>query len=38
MLSFNALFAANWIIATASAERMAIDGLTDLLNYVTDIL
>lgn len=38
LLSFNALFAADWIVATASAERMAIDGLTDLLNYVTDIL
>lgn len=38
LLSFNALFTADWIIATASAERMAIDGLTDLLNYVTDVL
>jgi chromosome partitioning protein len=38
MLSFNALCAADWIIATAAAERMAIDGLTDLLNYVSDVL
>lgn len=38
LLSFNALFAGDWIIAPASAERMAIDGLTDLLNYVTDVM
>jgi chromosome partitioning protein len=38
LLAFNALFTADWILAPASAERMAIDGLTDLLNYVTDVM
>lgn len=38
LLSFNSLFAADWIIAPASAERMAIDGLTDLINHITDIM
>lgn len=38
LLSFNSLFAADWVIAPASAERMAIDGLTDLINHITDIM
>ncbi len=38
MLSFNALFAAQWIFACVSAERASIDGLTDLTHYVTNTM
>lgn len=38
LLGFNALCSADWVLAPVSAERMAIDGLTDLINHVTDIM
>jgi chromosome partitioning protein len=38
MLAFNALTAADLIVITASAERMAVDGVADLINYVQRIM
>ena len=34
MLAFNGLAAADLIIIPASAERMAVDGVADLINHV----
>ncbi len=38
MLTFNALAAADLIIIPASAERMAVDGVADLINHVQKIM
>jgi cellulose biosynthesis protein BcsQ len=38
MLAFNALAAADLIIIPASAERMAVDGVADLITYVQKIM
>src|SRR3984893_7243994 len=38
MLAFNALAAADLIIIPASAERMAVDGVADLINHVQRIM
>jgi chromosome partitioning protein len=38
MLAFNALAAADLIVITASAERMAVDGVADLINHVQRIM
>ncbi|MCC7106244.1 MAG: ParA family protein [Chloroflexi bacterium] len=38
MLAFNALAAADLILVPASAERMAVDGVADLINHVQRIL
>jgi len=38
MLAFNALAAADLIIIAASAERMAVDGVADLINHVQRIM
>lgn len=38
MLSFNALIAADLILVPAAAERMAIDGVADLINHVQNIM
>src|SRR5687767_3814981 len=38
MLAFNGLAAADLIIITASAERMAVDGVADLINHVQQIM
>lgn len=38
MLSFNALLASDLILIPAAAERMAIDGVADLINHVQNIL
>ncbi|MFN0072426.1 MAG: ParA family protein [Chloroflexota bacterium] len=38
MLAFNGLAAADLIVITASAERMAVDGVADLINYVQKIM
>src|SRR3954454_14070622 len=37
-LAFNGLAAADLIIITASAERMAVDGVADLINHVQRIM
>lgn len=37
-LAFNGIVAADWLIIPASAERMAIDGVSDLLNHVQSII
>lgn len=38
MLSFNGLVAADLILVPAAAERMAIDGVADLINHVQNIM
>jgi chromosome partitioning protein len=38
MLAFNALAAADLILIPASAERMAVDGVADLINHVQKIM
>ncbi len=38
MLAFNALAAADLIVIAASAERMAVDGVADLINHVQRIM
>jgi chromosome partitioning protein len=38
MLAFNALAAADLIVITSSAERMAVDGVADLINHVQRIM
>jgi cellulose biosynthesis protein BcsQ len=38
MLAFNGLAAADLILIPASAERMAVDGVADLINHVQRIL
>ena len=38
MLAFNGLAAADLIIIPASAERMAVDGVADLINHVQKIM
>ena len=38
MLSFNGLVAADLILVPAAAERMAIDGVFDLINHVQNIM
>lgn len=38
MLAFNGLAAADLIIITSSAERMAVDGVADLISYVQKIM
>ncbi len=38
MLAFNGLAAADLIIIPASAERMAVDGVADLINHVQNIM
>ncbi len=38
MLAFNALAAADLIVIVASAERMAVDGVADLINHVQRIM
>ena len=38
MLTFNALAAADLIVIPASAERMAVDGVADLINHVQKIM
>lgn len=38
MLAFNGLAAADLIIIPASAERMAVDGVADLINHVQEIM
>lgn len=38
MLSFNALLASDLILVPAAAERMAIDGVADLVNHVQNIM
>ena len=38
MLAFNGLAAADFIIIPASAERMAVDGVADLINHVQKIM
>ncbi len=38
MLAFNALAAADLIVIPASAERMAVDGVADLINHVQRIM
>src|SRR5438046_2881523 len=38
MLAFNALAAADLIVIPASAERMAVDGVADLINHVKRIM
>ena len=37
-LAFNGIVAADLLLVPASAERMSIDGLSDLVNYVQEIL
>jgi len=37
-LAFNAILAADWLLITASAERMALDGVTDMIRHVQEIL
>lgn len=37
-LAFNAIVAADWLLVPASAERMAIDGVSDLINHVQAII
>ena len=37
-LAFNAILAADWILITASAERMALDGVADLIRHIQEIL
>jgi chromosome partitioning protein len=37
-LAFNAILAADWLLITASAERMALDGVADLIWHVQEIL
>lgn len=37
MLAFNAILAANWLIVPAAAERMAIDGVSDLIKHVQEV-
>lgn len=37
-LAFNGIVAADWLIVPASAERMAIDGVSDLVNHVQSII
>jgi chromosome partitioning protein len=38
MLAFNALAAADLVLITSSAERMAVDGVADLINHVQRIM
>ena len=38
MLAFNGLAAADLILVPASAERMAVDGVADLINHVQRIM
>ena len=38
MLAFNGLAAADLIVIPASAERMAVDGVADLINHVQRIM
>ncbi|HUW22405.1 MAG TPA: ParA family protein [Candidatus Bathyarchaeia archaeon] len=38
MLAFNSLVAADLILVPAAAERMAIDGISDLINHVQNIM
>src|SRR2546429_9048851 len=38
MLAFNGLAAANLIVPPASSERMAVDGVADLINHVQRIM
>jgi cellulose biosynthesis protein BcsQ len=38
MLAFNALAAADLILIAASAERMAVDGVADLISHVQGIM
>jgi chromosome partitioning protein len=38
MLTFNSLAAADLIVVPASAERMAVDGVADLINHVQKIM
>lgn len=37
-LAFNGIVAADWLLVPASAERMAIDGVSDLVNHVQNII
>lgn len=37
-LAFNGIVAADWLFVPASAERMAIDGVSDLINHVQNII
>ncbi|MEO8612088.1 MAG: ParA family protein [Chloroflexota bacterium] len=37
-LAFNGIVAADWLIIPASAERMAIDGVSDLISHVQGII
>lgn len=37
-LAINGIIAADWLIVPASAERMAIDGVSDLVNHVQSII
>jgi len=37
-LAFNAILAADWLLITASAERMALDGVADMIRHVQEIL
>ena len=37
-LAFNAILAADWLLICASAERMALDGVADLIRHVQEIL
>lgn len=37
-LAFNAILAADWLLITASAERMALDGVADLIRHIQEIL
>lgn len=38
MLAFNGLAAADLIVIPASAERMAVDGVADLINHVQNLM
>lgn len=38
MLAFNGLLAADLILVPAASERMAVDGITDLINHVQNIM
>lgn len=37
-LAFNAILAADWLLITANAERMALDGVADLIKHVQEVL
>jgi chromosome partitioning protein len=37
-LAINSIVAADWLIVPASAERMAIDGVSDLVNHIQSII